>query len=982
MTGSQAGIRIAACALAALAGGLSAAAAARIQTTPFGLNPADQGAFLQPANPERESPRMFSKSKHGGRIADWRLHHADGAGRVPDDAQTRNLRAFDEFVKKRGRVKAAGIAPDRWTALGGGPVGGRIRAILPHPADANTLWLGAATGGVWKTTDGGATWRAVGDNIASLTVSTMVIDAANTLYIGTGEWSQGHFGAGVFRSDDGGATWQFLPATDPGANNHWRYVSRMVAHPTQPGVIIAGTWRGIYRTADGGATWTRVHRLTPIGSESFFNHAHDIDFDPNNASRLTAGLVGGAVALSTDAGVTWQMQPIADIAIDLEGDTAQRVELAYSKSRPGRIYALVDRRSGDLYRSDDGGANWELMSNPKVLAEQGNYDNTLWADPFDDRLVIAGGVDLVRSTDGGATWKAFQSGTATSAESYRTINNTRTVIHPDFHWIVAAAGYDGAANRRVYLGNDGGVFRIEDVRTNLFDSVLQPNGWQRLNGDSLRVTQYYGVAASPDPNPYLAGGAQDNGVVFSSQGAGAATLRIASGDGMSPSIDAAADSLYYTIQWLAARRIDRASVPGNRQSFTICANLLDTARDASGADCAAGAAAKANFVAPLVLDPNNPLRLLAGGNSLWLSTDPRADEPQWRAIKPPSTGVHNGTTGTNYINAIGIADGSSNHIWVGHNNGELYATTSGTAATPAWSSMSGLPNRAVTSIHVDRDNHNLVFATYAGYAAGNLYTSADGGASWSNAIAAAQLPAVPFYSITRHPLRPGWLYLGTEIGLFASQDNGANWSAYNDGPANVIVRKLSWQGNDTLVLGTYGRGAFTLKPALDVQTVTVFEFYNAALKHYFRTADPGEAAAIDNGAAGPGWSRTGDDFKAWAAFAYPNEGRQVCRFYGSMVPGPNSHFYTASAAECNGLKSLAVRTPNGVPRWNYEGLSFAIALPGDAGCGATQVGIYRAYNNRADQNDSNHRYTTRQSEYQQLIAQGWAGEGIVMCAPA
>ncbi|MBK8739284.1 MAG: hypothetical protein IPM02_06895 [Betaproteobacteria bacterium] len=534
MTGRQARIRIAACALAALAGSLSAAAIAKVQTTPFGLNPADQGAFLQPANPERESPRMFSKSKHGGRIADWRLHHADGAGRVPDDAQTRNLRAFEEFVKKRGRAKAAGIAPDRWTALGGGPVGGRIRAILPHPADANTLWLGAATGGVWKTTDGGASWRAVGDNIASLTVSTMVIDAANTLYIGTGEWSQGHFGAGVFRSDDGGATWQFLPATDPGANNHWRYVSRMVAHPTQPGVIIAGTWRGIYRTADGGATWTRVHRLTPIGSESFFNHAHDIDFDPNNASRMTAGLVGGAVALSADAGLTWQMQPIADIAIDLEGDTAQRVELAYARSRPGRIYALVDRRSGDLFRSDDGGANWELMSNPKVLAEQGNYDNTLWVDPFDDKLVIAGGVDLVRSTDGGATWKAFQSGTATSAESYRTISNTRTVIHPDFHWIVAAAGYDGAANRRVYLGGDGGVFRIEDARTNLFDSVLQPNGWQRLNGDSLRVTQFYGVAASPDPNPYLAGGAQDNGVVFSTQGAGAATLRIASGDGMSP----------------------------------------------------------------------------------------------------------------------------------------------------------------------------------------------------------------------------------------------------------------------------------------------------------------------------------------------------------------------------------------------------------------------------------------------------------------
>jgi photosystem II stability/assembly factor-like uncharacterized protein len=982
MTENQATSRIAAGALAALLGCMHVAATAKILTTPNGLNAADQGALPHSANPERESPRIFQHTKHAGRIADWRLHHADDSNRVPNDAQTRNLRAYEDFVKKRGRTKAAGVATDRWTAIVGGPIGGRIRAILPHPGDPNTLWLGAATGGVWKTSDGGATWRALGDSIASLTVSTMVMDANNSIYAGTGEWSQGYFGAGVFRSDDGGATWQFLPGTDPGNNNHWRYVSRILAHPTQPGVIIAGTWRGIYRTADGGATWTRVYRMTPVGTESFFNHAHDIEFDPNNANNMTAGLVGGAVALSTDAGQTWQIQPIADNAIDPTTNTPQRVELAYAKSRPGRIYAMMDRSSGSLYRSDDGGATWELLSNPKLLGAQGDYDNTLWVDPFDDRVLIAGGVDLLRSTDGGMNWTAFQSGTSTSAESYRTLNTSKLVIHPDLHWLVTATGYNGSTNRRVYLGGDGGVFRIEDARTTLIDGTFQPNGWQRLNGDSLRVTQFYGVAASPNPKPYLAGGAQDNGVVFSTQGAAGATARITSGDGMSPSIDSTVDSLYYTIQWLAARRIDNASVAGNRQNFTICANLLDTARDTSGADCAAGSAAKANFVAPLMLDPNNPLRLLAGGNSLWLSTDPRADEPNWRAIKPPSTGIYNGATGTNYINAIGVADGSSDHVWVGHNNGELYQTTNGTAATPIWTAMSGLPSRAVTSIYVDRDDHNRIFATYAGYAAGNLYASTNGGASWSNAISAAQLPAVPFYSITRHPLRPGWLYLGTEIGLFASQDNGGNWSAYNDGPANVIVRKLSWQGNDTLVLSTFGRGAFTLQPALDVLTVTVFEFYNATLNHYFRTAVPGEATAIDNGAAGPGWSHTGDDFKAWAAFAYPNEGRQVCRFYGSVAPGPNSHFYTASAAECIGLKNLAVRTPNNVPRWNYEGLSFAIALPGDAGCGAGQVGIYRAFNNRAGQNDSNHRYTTRQNEYQQLVALGWAGEGIVMCAPA
>ena len=283
------------------------------------------------------------------------------------------------------------------------------------------------------------------------------------------------------------------------------------------------------------------------------------------------------------------------------------------------------------------------------------------------------------------------------------------------------------------------MFRIEDARTTLFDGTIQSNGWQRLNGDSLRITQFYGVAASPNPKLFLAGGAQDNGVVFSTQG-GRGDLRDCQRRRHVAQHRCHRRSLYYTIQWLAARRIDNVSVPGNRRNFTICANLLDTARAASGTDCAAGSAAKANFVAPLLLDPNNPLRLLAGGNSLWLSTDPRADEPDWRAIKPPSTGIYLGAAGTNYINAIGVADGSSDHIWVGHNNGELYRTTNGTATTPVWTAMNGLPNRAVTSIYVDRDDRDRIFATYAGFAAGNPYTSTDGGASWSNAIAAAQLP--------------------------------------------------------------------------------------------------------------------------------------------------------------------------------------------------------------------------------------------------
>lgn len=153
---------------------------------------------------------------------------------------------------------------------------------------------------------------------------------------------------------------------------------------------------------------------------------------------------------------------------------------------------------------------------------------------------------------------------------------------------------------------------------------------------------------------------------------------------------------------------------------------------------------------------------------------------------------------------------------------------------------------------------------------------------------------------------------------------------------------------------------------------TVVEFYNQDLRHYFRTADPAEVTAILNGAAGPGWIRTNDDFPTWTTGGlYPTSALPVCRFY---APGPNSHFFTSDAGECAFVKLD--------PGWHYEGIAYYVAAKNAAGaCSSDYAPIYRVYNNRFAVNDSNHRFTTSQLVYQQMIAQGWAGEGIVMCVP-
>ncbi|HET6671461.1 MAG TPA: Ig-like domain-containing protein [Pyrinomonadaceae bacterium] len=638
----------------------------------------------------------------------------------------------------------AAINPTGWQWLGPGNIGGRVRSIIIHPNDSQTIWLGSVSGGIWKTTNGGASWAPLADFMANLAVSSMVIDPTdpNILYAGTGE---GYFngdsirGAGVFKSTDGGATWNQLPQT--AATPNWYYVDRLAISPADHQIILAATRSGIWRSADGGTTWSR--RTTT----SFM---FDVNFHPTDGNLAIAAGDNGVARYSLDGGVTWN---------PATGITGSRVEVAYSRSSPNIVYASVENGQGQVYKSTDGGQTYSLINGTSShLNDQGWYDNAIWVDPTNPNNVVVGGITLYRSTNGGANFAQIGS------------------VHADQHIIIEAPGFDGVANKTVYFGNDGGIFQTKDINAGFVVT-------QELN-NNLGITQFYsGVGNVSSGN--IIGGTQDNGTLRYTGNTETWNF-MAGGDGGWTAADQTNPNYFYgEFQWLQLHR----SINGGASSQSIYEGITDAVPNGN-----------TNFIAPFVLDPNNPNTLLAGGATLWRTTNAKGFLPLgWTAIKS--------SIGSN-ISASAVAPGNSDIVWVGHNNGNIFVTTNGTAATPTWTQVN-MPatGRRNTRITIDPTNSNRVYVTFGGYAVGNVWRTDNAGASFVNIT--NNLPIAPVRSLVVWQNNPNFLYVGTEVGVFASANGGQTWSPSNDGPTNCSVDELFWMGN-TLVAATHGRGMFSI----------------------------------------------------------------------------------------------------------------------------------------------------------------------------
>lgn len=758
------------------------------------------------------------KPDHPGEAALFRYQQRLGEdGTIPDNALMIAKQQRDAMIAAQEQAAGgptphdAGLEPGAgaWRWLGPGNTGGRVRSLVVDPTQTNTMYAGSVSGGIWKTLNGGQNWFPLDDFMANLAVTSLVMDPSNSsvIYAGTGEGVFGIInsidgtnnaaavrGAGIFQTTDGGATWTQIPST---ANSNFWYVNRLAIHPTNNQVILAATNTGIWRSTDAGQNWSQTYSGSPV---------YDVEFDPNNGNIAVAGQVGQS-RYSANSGGSWA-------AAGGIPANAGRVELAVSPNN-GRVYASVDINNGEIWRSAAGGASYTQIYSgpPNYLGGQGWYDNTIWVRPQPgvmlDNLIV-GGIDL---------WRANPSPVAyalTKISDWTRVPNPGDSAHADHHIIVADPGFDGTTNRTAYFGNDGGVYGVNNV-----DTVTTNSGWTNLN-NQFGVTQFYGAAAHPTSGTVI-GGSQDVGTVTFG-GDTDTWSEMFGGDGGFCASDPTNSNVYFS-EYITAR-ITRSTDGGASAAYIHNPRgVVSGNGDLSCGGCFQGTNAlvdalngNANFIAPFALDPNNTSTMIVGCGDLWRSTDVQAAQPNWFSIRPSLWTFHS---------AIAIAPGNSNVIWVGHTNvsgnppvneGDLYMTTNGTAAMPTWTQVDnnppGLPNRWVSSIAIDPTNNNRVYVTFMGYSSNNVWRTTDGGNTWTQITGSGStaLPAAPVSAIALHPSNPGWLYVGTDVGVFASIDDGANWSTTNDGPANVPVDDLFWKNNNTLVAATHGRGIYEFTP--------------------------------------------------------------------------------------------------------------------------------------------------------------------------
>jgi photosystem II stability/assembly factor-like uncharacterized protein len=656
-----------------------------------------------------------------------------------------------------------------WVFAGPSNVGGRITALAAHPSAPQTIYAGAAVGGVFKSTDGGLNFTNIFQADYALSTGALAIDPSNPqrIWLGTGEANasgDSYEGNGVYLSQDGGQSW-----THKGLDST-RTIGRIVVDPTDSNrvfVAAAGELfgtnpqRGLYRTTDMGNTWQRVLFVTDSTG------CIDVALRPGQPDTLyavmwerlrrnnqrQAGGITSRVWRSNDGGGTWNV-----LAGGLPtGATTGRGGIAISASNPNRMYAIFANHPGSLlgiYRSNDAGATWTQIGNPggTFYSTFGWYFGQIQVDPVNQDIVYVQGVNMFRSTNAGNAW-----------------NTVFGSAHVDHHalWI------DRNTPAHLLTGHDGGV------------NISNNSGSTSTRFNDLPVTQFYAITSDPQLPQRLYGGTQDNSTPRTLTGAVNDWDVIFFGDGFYCLVDPRDSDVIYA-----------ESQNGGLGKSLDLGNTWFDITSGFGGD-------RINWCMPFAMDPHDPDVLYCGTYRIWRSQDGGFT---WIALSGDLTsGPGGGNLIFGTITNLDISPVDSNVIYCGTDDSHVWVSTN---RGGSWTDISGaLPNRWCTRVTAHPDSASVVYVAFSGYKEvdylPHLFRSGNYGATWTEI--GQGLPEAPINDVIVDPLFPSYIYVGTDFGVFYSWDCGVNWSALGEGLPMSSVFDLQLTSARDLVAGTHGR---------------------------------------------------------------------------------------------------------------------------------------------------------------------------------
>jgi len=709
-------------------------------------------------------------------------------GTIPSE---RIAMAVEELQMERAllRQQLGTSAAQDWVPVGPYNIGGRVNAVVAAPG-GTPAYLGAANGGVWRSTDQGQNWTPLTDQIGIFSVGALAIDPSNSnkVWCGTGDANgtvDAYDGTGLYLTRDGGSTWEHK-----GLRNT-SHIAAVALHPTDSSRIFVGAMgkafttdpnRGLYRTTNGGLTWERtlfVNDSTGV-SEVVVNPAHPETVYAatwERVRRLTyrrAFGPGCAVWRSIDGGTTWTK--IVN-GLPPPGQDLGRISIALAPSQPSRIYASVisGAISGyvglGLYRSDDGGANWdrvdETAAHTSAFGGFGWYFGQVAVSPFDPDDVWVCGVRLLHSTDGGVL-----------------LDDVTGTSHVDQH----AVWLDPSDPARMFLGNDGGFWW----------PVGTPGQWQK--SANLPISQFYaGTVDAANMNKIL-GGTQDNGTVRTQTGP-FAWGEILGGDGMHVLVHPTnTNILFGEWQYCSDRSgVKRSINNGGTFSATTGWNNGD----------------RYNWNTPIFMDPDNPNILLSGSHRVYRSTN---NGSTWGAISGDLTSTPVSQVNYGTITTVAISKPDSAFYLAGTDDGRVWRSQN---AGGLWEQITaGLPALYVTRVVADPLDPQVVYVSHSGFGQDQhtprVFRSINRGTTWQEI--SGNLPDAPVNDLVVDPVRPGTLYAATDLGVYETRNLGGTWVPLGGYiPVQPVWDLELHHGSRQLFAFTHGRSAWRL----DLNTVSL-----------------------------------------------------------------------------------------------------------------------------------------------------------------